>query len=169
MRRILLNPAAIFVIGATVGIASKFFDIYTIELRDIFSDITVYILIGVLISKYSETKKKAVRNVFLFFIAMLISYYTVAHLTDQSYSRSIALSWIGATFIISFLGAVVWLVNKEGKLSLILKIGISFACVASAVFFANDTPGGIILNAIIVITLIYHLWIRDKIKKKDKT
>lgn len=55
----ILNPIIIFIIGAILEVLSKLFDIYTEILGNIFSEFAIWILLGTLISIYSETKKKA--------------------------------------------------------------------------------------------------------------
>lgn len=160
--KFLLNPVALFVIGMAVGVVAKLSDLYSPELGDIFSDIAVWILFGVLISMYSATRKKAAWNVLLFFIGMLLSYYAVAEWTNSSYGKDIAITWIGIAVLMSLLGPVVWMVNEGGSLSKILRIGISLTCMVSAVLFTNDSIGGYLLNGLIVVILLYHLWFRKK-------
>lgn len=162
MRKFLLNPAVIFLLGIAVGASSKFFDIYIPDLGYIFSDIAVWILFWSLISIYSATKIKAVLNVFLFFSGMLLSYYAVAEWTDSSYSLNIALKWFGVAIVISLLSSVVWKINEGGRLSIILRIGLSVSCAASAFLLMDDSAAGLILNCVIVFILIYHLWLRKK-------
>ena len=85
MKNKILNPIIIFMIGLILGIVSKLFDIYTEILGNIFSEFAVWILFGTLISIYSDNKKKAMINVFLFCIGMLITYYLTAHITHSVY------------------------------------------------------------------------------------
>ena len=62
MRKRLLNPFAMFVIGLCAGVLSRLLDIYTQNLGEIFSQMAVWILFGTLISIYSHTPKKAAAN-----------------------------------------------------------------------------------------------------------
>lgn len=62
MRKRLLNPFAMFIIGLCAGILSRLLDIYTQNLGEIFSQMAVWILFGTLISIYSETPKRAAGN-----------------------------------------------------------------------------------------------------------
>ena len=69
-----------FIIGLILGILAKLFDIYfyvqhfRMSLSDIFSDMAIYILIGVIISLYSKNKRYAMLNIFLFCIGLLFTY-----------------------------------------------------------------------------------------------
>lgn len=46
-----------FVIGLLLGVISRLFDIYAQNLGNIFSQMAIWILFGVLISIYSDSKK----------------------------------------------------------------------------------------------------------------
>lgn len=52
-----LNPVGMFVIGLLLGIISRLFDIYFQNLGNIFSQMSIWILLGVIISIYSSSKK----------------------------------------------------------------------------------------------------------------
>ncbi|WP_245532808.1 hypothetical protein [Acetivibrio clariflavus] len=54
---------------------------------------SIWILIGTIIAIYSKTKKKAMINVFLFCIGMLITYYAVAILTYGVYGIDFIIGW----------------------------------------------------------------------------
>lgn len=70
MRKQLLNPFAMFIIGLCAGILSRLLDIYTQNLEEIFSQMAVWILWGTLISIYSETPKRAAANTLTFCLGM---------------------------------------------------------------------------------------------------
>ena len=70
----ILNPFMMFIIGLILGVISRLLDIYTQNLGNIFSELAIWILFGVLISINSETKKKAMLNIFPFCIGMLLTY-----------------------------------------------------------------------------------------------
>ena len=78
MKKYILNPPGMFFTGLLLGIFSRLMDIYTQNLGNIFSQMAVWILFGVLISIYSKTKKKAMLNIMPFCIGMLITYYIAA-------------------------------------------------------------------------------------------
>lgn len=52
MRKRILNPISMFIIGLILGIVSRLLDIYTQNLGNIFSQMAIWILFGVLISIY---------------------------------------------------------------------------------------------------------------------
>lgn len=93
MRKVLLNPFSMLIVGLALGAVSRLFDLYTQNLGNIFLQMAIWILFGVLISIYSSAPKKAMLNVFPFCIGMLITYYFAAFMTDGVYSNTIVLGW----------------------------------------------------------------------------
>lgn len=53
----LLNPLSLFFVGLFLGALSRLFDMYYPNLGEIFSQMSVWILLGTLIAIYSPTKK----------------------------------------------------------------------------------------------------------------
>ena len=53
----LLNPHSLFYVGLFLGTLSGLFDMYYPNLGEIFSQMSVWILLGTLIAIYSPTKK----------------------------------------------------------------------------------------------------------------
>ncbi len=69
----LLNPISMLAVGFFLGTAARLFDIHCPNLREIFSQMSVWILVGTLIAVYSPTKKAAMGNIFPFCIGMLLT------------------------------------------------------------------------------------------------
>lgn len=65
----------IFIIGLLLEAISRLLDIYITNLGNIFSEMSIWILFGIIISIYSTNKKDAMVNMFLFCIGMLLTYY----------------------------------------------------------------------------------------------
>lgn len=57
----LLNPLSLFFVGLFLGALSRLFDMYYPNLGEIFSQMSVWILLGTLIAIYSPTKKAAIQ------------------------------------------------------------------------------------------------------------
>ena len=114
MRKLLLNPFAMFIIGLCAGILSRLLDIYTKNLGEIFSQIAVWILLGTLISIYSETPKKAAANTLSFCLGMLIMYYTVAALSHGVYDKSFIIGWTLFALCVPVLAYVTWMTKQKG-------------------------------------------------------
>lgn len=93
MKKAILHPIGMFFIGLILGIVSRLLDIYTQNLGNIFSQMAIWILFGVLISIYSSSKRKAMLNILPFCIGMLITYYFVAFITKGVYSTVFIIGW----------------------------------------------------------------------------
>lgn len=59
MKKRLLNPIVLFVVGLMLGVISRILDINTQNLGNIFSQMAIWILFGVIISVYSSSKKES--------------------------------------------------------------------------------------------------------------
>ena len=81
MKKIILNPISLFILGLILGVVSRLADIYTQNIGNILSEMAIWILFGVLISIYSQSKEKAMLNIFTFCIGMLTTYYFIAFIT----------------------------------------------------------------------------------------
>ena len=162
MKNKILNPIIIFIIGLMLGIVSKLFDIYTEILGNIFSEFAVWILFGTLISIYSDNKKKAMINVFLFCIGMLITYYLTAHITHSVYGWTFIKRWTLFACVSPVFAYFTWMTKEKGFLPLIIRIGIIGVSIFSSLFLFTFDIFDLIINLI----LIYFLFFK-KIKRSN--
>ena len=58
MKKYILNPISMFLIGLILGVISRLLDIYTQNLGNILSQMAIWILFGILISIYSKNPGK---------------------------------------------------------------------------------------------------------------
>jgi hypothetical protein len=120
MKKYILNPISLFFIGAILGIISKLLDIlfvgnlFMMTLGYMFSDLPIWVLLGILISIYSDTKKKAMINIFPFCIGMLISYYVTAELTNAVYSWNFIKGWTIFSCLSPLFAYFTWKTKEEG-------------------------------------------------------
>ncbi len=167
MSRAIVNPAVLFVLGIISGVLSKIFDIYTIYLGTVFSEITVWLLFGVLISIYSTTKKKAMLNVFLFFIGMLFAYYTVAELTNSVYGLVFIKFWVGIALISPVPAYFCWMAKGKGAIGTIISVGIMVISILSSILVQEIEAHDIIINGILAYHLFIRKVIRDEVREKE--
>ena len=95
--KIKLNNKTTFILGALLGIISKLLDIndFNTGIGNMFSEVPIWILIGVFITFNSKDMRSAMLNVFLFNIAMIFTYYVTAEITNSIYG----VSYIKATLV----------------------------------------------------------------------
>ena len=164
MQKKILNPISMFLIGLLLGIISRLLDIYTQNLGNIFSQMAIWILLGVLISIYSDSKKKAMFNIFPFCIGMLITYYFVAFITKGVYSNIIIIGWTLFAFCSPIFAYFTWMTKEKSIFSKIISIGIIMVSILSSIILFDRLR---IYDFIIDGLLIYFLFIK-KIKRNIK-
>ena len=125
----------ILLLGIILGVFSKWLDTMSIDdtiwwqhilgildLRNVFSEFVIWLLIALAISVYSSAPLRACLNVFLFFAGMCISYhlYTIvfAGFNPQRYM----MIWYGFTLLSPVLAFICWYGKGETKVSLIIDI-----------------------------------------------
>ncbi len=153
----LLNPLCMFILGLILGVISRLLDIYTTNLGNIFSQMAIWILFGVLISIYSSSKKKAMLNIFPFCIGMLITYYFVAFISKGVYSNMFIVAWTIFAFCSPILAYFTWMTKQKGIFPKIISIGIILVSILSSIIlFDRLRIYDFIINAI----MIYFLFIK---------
>ena len=157
MKKMLLNSIFLFFVGLIIGALSKLFDIYTSNLGNIFSQVSVWILLGVLISIYSKTKKNAMLNIFLFCIGMLISYYTIAEITNSVYSWNFIIGWGIFACISPIFAYFTWMTKEDKIFSKIISVGIILVSILSSIVLFDRLR---VYDFIIDGLLIYYLFIK---------
>ena len=153
----ILNPLCMFILGLILGVISRLLDIYTTNLGNIFSQMAIWILFGVLISIYSSSKKKAMLNIFPFCIGMLITYYFVAFISKGVYSNMFIIAWTIFAFFSPILAYFTWMTKQKGIFPKIISIGIILVSILSSIIlFDRLRIYDFIINAI----TIYFLFIK---------
>lgn len=157
----ILNPISMFFIGLLLGVVSRLLDIYTENLGNIFSQMAIWILFGVLISIYSSSKKRAMLNILPFCIGMLITYYFVAFITNGVYSTVFIMGWTVFAFLSPLMACFTWMTKEKGVFPKIISIGIIVvSLLSSLVLFDRIRFYDIIINGI----MAYFLFVK-KIKR----
>lgn len=157
MKKTILNPINMFVIGLLLGIISRLLDIYTSNLGNIFSQMSIWILLGVLISIYSSSKKKAMLNIFPFCIGMLITYYFVAYITKGVYSNIYIIGWTIFALCSPILAYFTWMTKDKGLFPKIISFGIILVSfLSSIILFDRLRTYDLLINGI----MFYYLFIK---------
>ena len=157
MKKIILNPLSLFILGLLLGIISRLFDIYTENLGNIFSEMAIWILLGVLISIYSTSKKQSMINIFLFCMGMLITYYFVAYITKGVYSANFIIGWTIFALCSPIFAYFTWMTKEKYFLSKIISIGIILVSILSSIILFDKLR---IYDFLINGLLVYYLFIK---------
>ncbi|MGM9641968.1 MAG: DUF6518 family protein [Eubacteriales bacterium] len=161
LKKYILNPISMLVIGLLLGVVSRLADIYTQNLGNILSQMAIWILFGVLISIFSSTRKRAMLNVLPFCIGMLVTYYVVAALTEGVYSEVFIVGWTVFALASPIMAYFTWLTKEEGVFPKLIAVGIiTVSVLSSIILFDGFRIYDLIINAITA----YFLFIK-KIKR----
>lgn len=146
-----------FCIGLILGIVSRLLDIYTQNLGNIFSQMAIWILFGVLISIYSPSKRRAMLNMLPFCIGMLITYYFVALVTNGVYSTEFIIGWTVFALLSPIMAYFTWMTKEKGVFPKIIGIGIIVvSLLSSVILFDRIRFYDIIINGV----MIYFLFVK---------
>ena len=157
LKKMLLNPIGMFLIGLLLGVVSRLLDIFTDNLGNIFSQMAIWILFGVLISIHSSSKKSAMINILPFCIGMLITYYFVAFVTKGVYSNVFIVGWTVFACLSPIMAYFAWMTKEKGVLPKIISVGIVLmSFLSSAILFDRIRFYDIIINGV----LIYFLFVK---------
>lgn len=161
---ILLNPLTLLVAGVGLGIISRLLDIYSQNLGEIFSQMAIWILFGVLISVYSESAKKAMCNILPFCLGMLVTYYAVAIIKHGVYGTTFIIGWTIFAFGSPVLAFFAWQSKEKGIFPCMIRMGIVAVSVLSSILLFDRLR---IYDFVIDVILVYILFFK-KIHREQK-
>lgn len=161
MKKIILNPIVLFFLGSMLGILVKILDFETTNLGNIFSELSIWIFLGVLIAIYSKNKKQAALSLFLFCLGSLITYYLTATFYNQSYQDKFIIGWFIFALFSPLLAVLTWYSKENTLISYFLRIGILIVTLLASIYLFDGLK---IYDILIFILLVYFLFIK-KIKR----
>lgn len=132
-----LATFAAFLLGIALGLFAKWLDnlalddtvwwhriLETLDLRNFFSELAVWLLAALLIAVFSHSAFRAAWNVFAFFAGMCAAYHIYTILFAGFNPASYMLIWYGLTLASPILAVFCWYAKGKGAVAIILDIGI---------------------------------------------
>lgn len=126
----LLQIFFILILGIALGVFSKYLDtvpsnntLFLLEyfdIRNFLGRFAIWVTLGVLLSIHSHSPFNAAIKVFIFFLAMVTSYYLYSKYVAGFFPKSYALIWFGFTALSPFLAFICWYSKGIGKASFLL-------------------------------------------------
>lgn len=127
----IINTACMVVLGICLGVFSKFLDntavndeilwqrmLGIIDLRNVFSRLSIWALLAFGIAIYSKRPSRASINVFGFFVGMLAGYYTVTITVSGFFPKTYMIAWGVITLFTPLLAFFAWYAKGTGWLSI---------------------------------------------------
>ena len=133
MKKTILHPVGMLVCGFTLGVLSRILDLYTENWGNVFSQLAIWILLGVLISIYSPSKGAAMANILPFCLGMLLTYYGTAMLTNGVYSRIYIAGWTVFALCSPLFACFAWITKEKGLFPKIIGAGIVLISALSSI------------------------------------
>lgn len=143
-----LNTFMTFVIGIILGLISRILDYVELEyineiflyfdLGAFFSRMSIWLLFALIISIISKTPLRAIINVFVFFIGMLLSYYSATYFIEGFVFLKVIIYWLLLAFISPIPAVLCWYAKGEGKIATLLSTIILSVFFVMAFSFGFD-------------------------------
>lgn len=143
-------------VGLLTGVMIKFLDIYTTNLGNVFSQMSVWIFICCAISVYSRSPKRAAVNVFLFCAGMLVSYYVTAEVMKSNYSFNFVYGWAVFCLFTPLFAVFTWHVKGKSVFSKLMTAIIIAGMLGTAmVLFDKISIFDIIFAVLTAVVLLF--------------
>ena len=149
--------------GFLLGVLQKWVDdtgastlpmiLQQLDIGNYFGRLAIWILLGTIISMYSESPLRAAINTFFFFISMLAGYYIYCNYALGFLPRTYMMIWIVIAFASIFMAYICWYAKGEGFIAIFISSMIIGVLLAQA-FNLNITQGFYMYHFLEVITWI---------------
>ena len=174
-KRQIVITLGVIMLGFFLGILQKWIDgtggsnlpliLQQLDIGNYFGRLAIWILLGTIISVYSESPLRAAINTFIFFISMLAGYYLYCNYVLGFLPRTYMIMWMVIAFASFFMAYICWYAKGEGIIAIFISSIIMGVLLAQA-FNLNITQGFYMYHFLEVITwLIGVILLRRKTKE----
>ena len=118
--------------GLAAGCAIKLLDLYTTNLGNIFSQLSVWFFLCTLLTVFSGTPARAAVRVFVFCIGMLAAYYAAAEWTHSVYSMQFVYGWTAFAFFTPLMSLCLWAAGRKRRTAVLCAVGLPLCMLACA-------------------------------------
>ena len=175
IKRQIVITLGVILLGFSLGVFQKWIDgtggsslpsiLQQLDIGNYFGRLAIWILLGTIISVYSESPLRAAINTFFFFISMLTGYYIYCNFVLGFLPRTYMLMWIVISFVSIFMAYICWYAKGDGIIAIIISSVVMGVLLAQA-FNLSITQGFYVYHALEVITwIIGSILLRRKPKE----
>lgn len=131
--RKIIDTIFILLLGLALGTFSKYIDykqadlkgllMYideAMDLHNFLGEFSIWALLALCISIYSNSPARASLNVFIFFLAMVTSYYLYSTYIAGFFPKTYAMIWFGFTLLSPIVAFISWYSKGKGRWSFII-------------------------------------------------
>ena len=164
----------IILLGFALGVLQKWMDgtvsstfptiLQELDIGNYFGRLAIWVLLGTVISMYSESPLRAAINTFFFFLSMLAGYYLYCNYILGFLPRTYMMMWIVIAFASFFMACVCWYAKGEGCIAIFISSMIMGVLLAQA-FNLNINQGFYMYHFLEVVTWIIGVLI---LRRKPK-
>ncbi len=161
LNRQIVITLGIILLGFFLGVLQKWIDgtggsylpliLQQLDIGNYFGRLAIWILLGTIISVYSESPLRAAINTFIFFISMLAGYYLYCNYILGFFPRTYMMMWIVIAFASFFMAYICWYAKGNGAIAIIISSVIIGVLLAQA-FNLNVTQGFYVYHSLEVLT-----------------
>ena len=174
-KRQIVITLGVILLGFLLGILQKWIDgtggsnlpliLQQLDIGNYFGRLAIWILLGTIISVYSESPLRAAINTFFFFLSMLAGYYLYCNYILGFLPRTYMMMWIVIAFGSFFMAYICWYAKGKGFIAITISSVIIGVLLAQA-FNLNVTQGFYVYHSLEVLTwLIGVILLRRKPKE----
>lgn len=134
VKKQIINTMGVWVLGIILGVVSKYLDctasnelpyiVEYLDVRNFLGRFAIWIFLAVCISIYSVSPERAALNVFVFFAAMVTSYYLYSKFIAGFFPQSYAMIWAVLTILSPVLAFICWYSKGGSKIAAVISAGI---------------------------------------------
>ena len=171
-KRQIVITLGLILLGFLLGTLQKWIDgtggsnlpliLQQLDIGNYFGRLAIWILLGTIISVYSESPLRAAINTFFFFLSMLAGYYLYCNYILGFLPRSYMMMWIVIALASFFVAYICWYAKGKGFVAITISSVIIGVLLAQA-FNLNITQGFYVYHSLEVVTwLIGVILLRRK-------
>ena len=174
-KRQIVITLGVILLGFLLGTLQKWIDgtggsnlpliLQQLDIGNYFGRLAIWILLGSIISVYSESPVRAGINTFVFFISMLAGYYLYCNFVLGFLPRAYMMMWLLFVFASFFMAYFCWYAKGEGIIAILISSVIIGVLLAQAINL-SITQGVYVYHSLEVVTwLIGVILLRRTLKE----